>query len=480
MVVDVKYIMKHRVLWLILSVVLSSRLVAQPEPIWENSFVFGVWNQVSGLAAAPNGDLIAGITVGSAYMTDYSFWLIRVDSSGNLIWDSNYENPMLSNSGMEDMLLLEDGRILVCGWGVVSGTKRCCRLVMTDADGQLLWEVIHDDPVNTMYIEAAESTSDGGFIFTGGYGEQYLDEDILILKTDSLGSIEWMKTYPIRYRDTGETISEISDGGYIISATVGYSLNRPNLCVLRTDTQGSVLWYTIYNSTELFMYPQDVYETSSGNFQGAVRMFKQITGGYTVLYELSGDGYEEWMKELDNDNSETNDFIPGDNGAFLHTGFTDDHDSVFLMQTDSLGNIDWYTTCSSDPYSSTSYRLCTMPDGGFGVGAWKGEAAWLIRFSAYSGVSLPPMNGSDFTCTCHPNPFTESLTISFNPEPLSHVLMRVYDLSGRLVAMETVSPAQASNGLITWVPEESIPTGCYRISLEMDGQRAFSNCVYVK
>lgn len=75
------------------------------------------------------------------------------------------------------------------------------------------------------------------------------------------------------------------------------------------------------------------------------------------------------------------------------------------------------------------------------------------------------------------NPFSSSLSITYNlPEPVQ-VELSVYDLTGRLVENLENSLVPAGEHTSVWAPHPELPNGCYLIVLDVFGQRAVRKCV---
>ncbi len=101
-------------------------------------------------------------------------------------------------------------------------------IVKTDARANIQWQ-------NTIggsgydYLTSIDQTSDGGYIL-GGYSSSNIsadktensigNSDYWIVKTDSLGVIQWQNTIGGSELDVLSSIAQTSDGGYILG---GYS-----------------------------------------------------------------------------------------------------------------------------------------------------------------------------------------------------------------------------------------------------------------
>lgn len=93
-------------------------------------------------------------------------------------------------------------------------------LAKLDTAGRLLWQnTIGDSRDN--HILAISQTRDGGFIITGTTEASFRrdDQDIYLAKTNAAGNMQWQKNLGDTGDDTGTSVQQTSDGGYIITGT---------------------------------------------------------------------------------------------------------------------------------------------------------------------------------------------------------------------------------------------------------------------
>lgn len=185
---------------------------------------------------------------------------------------------------------------------------------------------------------SARQISDGGYIIVGatksfGAGEN----DILIIKTDSLGDTVWTKIYGGANNDCGHSIHENSDGGFIIAgATASSGAGGDDVFLIKTNAMGDTIWTKTYGGLD-----DDI--------------------GHSV--QLTSDhGY----------------IIAGGTSSF---GAGED---VWLLKTDSLGDTVWTRTYGGTN-SDCAYSVQQTLDGGFIIagttassGAGEGDF-WLIK-----------------------------------------------------------------------------------------------------
>jgi hypothetical protein len=90
------------------------------------------------------------------------------------------------------------------------------------------------------YAESVQQTADGGYVVTG-YTKSYGagDKDILFLKYNSAGDLEWAKTTGGTGEDYAKLLQQTTDGGYVIAGyTRSYSAGSSDIFLLKYDSLG--------------------------------------------------------------------------------------------------------------------------------------------------------------------------------------------------------------------------------------------------
>ena len=105
------------------------------------------------------------------------------------------------------------------------------------AQVEIAWEKKYSRAGNE-FVHSFDQTSDGGFIILG----QNFSNNIILIKTDSLGNEEWSKVYDNRSGARGNTVKETSDSGFVVFGTT----SEKTSWLIKTNNSGDTLWTKKY------------------------------------------------------------------------------------------------------------------------------------------------------------------------------------------------------------------------------------------
>lgn len=229
-------------------------------------------------------------------------------------------------------------------------------LVKLNSAGDLQWQkTIGGDDID--YAFTMMQTTDGGYLIGGTSasdisGSKTQDAwespfftttfDYWVIKTDSLGNIQWQSTLGGNSDDILTALHQTPDGGYILG---GYSYSalsgnktEPNIgltgtCdfwIIKINPDGGIVWQKTLGGAGSDRL-ESINITDDGGF---------IAGGYS------------------------NSNVSGDKSENCFGGYWGDY---WVMKLDSIGNIIWQNTIGGD---QNDYLKCVIPDtdGGFILG----------------------------------------------------------------------------------------------------------------
>ena len=191
------------------------------------------------------------------------------------------------------------------------------------------------------------AASDGGYAiasWTTSFGAG--SADFWLVKTDALGNMQWNQTYGGTGNDGAISLVATSDGGYAMAGST-YGAGSYDFWLVKTNANGNMQWNKTYGGT---------------GWDEAYSLVATSDGGYAIA--------GRWNVK---------DFFGAGNG------------DVWLVKTDSFGNMQWNQTYGGTGYD-WAYSLVATPDGGYAlagctdsVGAGSNDF-WLVKTDEFGVV----------------------------------------------------------------------------------------------
>jgi hypothetical protein len=184
----------------------------------------------------------------------FDFWIIKLNSSGNPVWNKSIGGSQEQIS--YSIKQTSDGGYIVAGKsnssasGNITGINNGLNdylVVKLDAVGNITWNNLLGGNADESAV-AVEQTADGGYIIVGTSASSasgnvspssYGLEDIWIVKLNASGSLVWNKLYGGDQTDIATSVNQTTDGGFIIS---GYTSSSANGAVIGTNHGGNDFW----------------------------------------------------------------------------------------------------------------------------------------------------------------------------------------------------------------------------------------------
>ena len=236
---------------------------------WSRDYQFEEKIEPSGSLTLLDSDsfLVAGSLINTP--GKYRFFM-KGDPSGNIVSTKGYENGTGDNLVFLYQTPVDTsyrngfytGGIYTNG----AGTLRRSYLGETDAEGNYLWSKTYTNPTHDpLNIEKIRATRDSGLIACGVVSETLPVPDFFLMKTDSLGEIQWSRKYGDLFGEGASTVTQTPDDGYLVGGSGGAVVADGIL--IKTDTIGQVEWASNidFGLTDGGVAIHDIMIASDGN-----------------------------------------------------------------------------------------------------------------------------------------------------------------------------------------------------------------------
>ncbi|GAB3202368.1 hypothetical protein ABID22_002661 [Pontibacter aydingkolensis] len=343
----------------------------------------------------------------------YDYWIIKVDTNGNKIWDKTY-----GGNGYDyypTLAISPDGAILLGGFtdSGIGGDKTDALkggedywVLKLSPDGTKMWDKSYGGP-NQDWLKSIVVTADGGYLLGGwsssasmgdNSGSGYGYSDYWIVKITADGTKVWDKTYGGTGSDMLKSMIATAEGGYLLggesdSEASGNKVDGVksgwDYWVVKINDNGTKIWDkslggSAYDSFRTLTLAIDngyllAGSSSAGSGSGAGSNKSEVSKGATDYWvvKLDVDGKKEWDRTFGGRDGEdlqavikTKDggyLLGGSSGSYASHDVTENSRGItdyWVVKLDSNGNKIWDKRFGGDGYDDL-YSLAETPDGGY-------------------------------------------------------------------------------------------------------------------
>jgi hypothetical protein len=325
--------------------------------------------------SSDGGYIIAGIT-DSFSAGNHDVYLIKTDAGGHMTWQKTF-GGVSTDSGFSMQQTTDEGYIIAGYTKSYGAGGNDVYLIKTDVNGNLTWEKTFGGAGNDLGY-SVEQTADGGYIITGLTGSLGAGgNDVYLIKTDAGGNLTWEKTFGGASGDLGYQVQQTTDSGYIISGrTDSFGSGGSDVYLIKTDAGGNLTWEkTFGGSSDDTGY--SVQQTTDGGYIISGRTDLYGTGHCEVfLIKTDADGNMIWENTFAIAYYEKGISVQQtEDGGFVIAGQTDLTPSIYpdlyIIKTDADGNLMWEKTYD-----------------GFGPGDQEYERGYSVQQTADNGYII--------------------------------------------------------------------------------------------
>ncbi len=457
---------------------------------------------VAGYSTSDNGD------VGSNRGLN-DVWIVKTSALGEIEWKKTY-----GGSGDDRAFWIqqtsEGGYIVGCQSssrdGDVTGNHGNYDywMLKLNSKGDIEWQKCFGGSDDDEMISIRQ-TKDGGYICVGYARSSDGDAignhgnlDVLIIKVNSTGNIEWKKCYGGSDAESGLDIQQTSEGGYVFVSYSRSSDGDSNVnygdwdyWIVKLTNTGSITWQKKYGGSAVDA-PYAVQQTKDGGYVVVGQSFSNngdVTGNHggndVWVVKLTSTGSLQWQKTLGGSGEEYPLAISqaADEGYVISSYSTSNNGDVsgnhggldfWLVRINKTGSaVDWQKSFggSGEDYPSS---MQITKDNGFIISgrstSKNGDVSknygstdlWLVKVAPKTLLTTDSPTAINFKIS--PNPANDKLIVEFpdiNADKLS-----ITDVAGRIIFSQTLTKGITK----AEIPIGSLGNGIWFVSLQESGE----------
>ena len=401
---------------------------------------------------------------------NYDYWIVKTDSLGNVLWENTIGGTNQDN--LYSIIQTSDEGYLLGGWSLsnISGDKTENSngaidywLVKTDSIGNIEWQNTIGGG-NNDYLVSIILTNDEGYLL-GGYSESNIsgdktencigNYDYWIVKIDSVGIIQWQNTIGGNGEEQLQSILQTSDNGFLLGGSSDSNVSGDktenafglfDYWIVKTDSVGDVEWQNTIGGNQLD-FLNSIFQSNTSGY---------ILGGFSES-GISGDKTENSIGGRDS----------------------------WVVKIDTLGLVQWENTIGGTQ-NDGCYSIASSSDGfvlgGFSSSNISGDIVensnglrdfWIVKI-AENPTSLTELLNEKEVLYLYPNPASSSLTIETRTLMASGSKLTVTDVADRTLLSKTI------DGNVTkhQIDISSFSSGIYFV--QIDGGKGIERGRFVK
>ncbi len=452
----------------------------------------------AGYTASDDGDV-------ELFYGYFDFWVIKFDSLGAVLWKKNYGGSSVDAANAIQQTA--DGGYVLAGFTQsndidVDGNHgdKDAWVLKLDSIGNVQWQKCLG---GSFWEEASDIqlSTDGGYILVGRASS--IDGDVIgnqgsfdywVVKLNSFAEIEWQKSLGGSDFDQGYTISQTSDGGYVLGGesqstdgNITGNHNSLDAWVVKLNFEGKIEWQRSLGGSGIDR-ANDIHQTREGGyivFGQTSSNEGDVTGNHSDGYDLwivklNNVGEIEWQKALGGSNEDYGQSIEQtSDGGFIALGFvnsnngdvTGNHGStdIWVVKLTEDGELQWQKAFGGT-LAERGFSIRQTTDNGFIVAgdAWSnnGDVSgvlgkndfWIIKLSPESSPTSSPQTQ---TLQIYPNPATTTISLSvqnsLEAEETHTLSIQITDHLGQVLSHQTISVDQS-------IDVSALPNSLYLLS----------------
>ncbi len=305
---------------------------------------------------------LAGSFYTGARENDDNYLIVKINSSGNMVWNKAYGGDSLysSNDDATDIAVDKNGNVYVSGtFSSTSIFKKEFGTLKFNKDGELLWERRFSGP--NKHHEGGDVKlrldNTGNVLVGGTLVWDSLNTEIVCVKYNPDGDELWASHFDGGYRQDifERMVTDDSGNVYVTGYGQGGIANYDILTMKFSGTDGHIEWVQRYNNyANLNDFPNDIGLDSHGNILvTGVQEIRQLNNPVektAIILKYSSSGNELWRYQYPEDSTSFRNsrgyklFVDElDNIVVGVASYHTNDNSINLLKLDANGTKEWFS-----------------------------------------------------------------------------------------------------------------------------------------
>jgi hypothetical protein len=408
---------------------------------------------------------------------NYPRTIFLYSTDGTKIWESSvYPDNAVSRAVVET----PDGGFVATGYGVpeAGSTHYSLSLYKVSAEGDAIWSKLYMLPDGVRgYGNNLTLLPDGGMAVCGRKDPPEGMDQAWILRTDSQGDTLWTREWGWVYNDAAMSILYIEDGlTVLMQGNTPSTPGGPHL--VRYDMDGNLLWEMQLDFPGgVTCFAQQMCRASDGgllvldNYHPEIAHY-DLQGNFDWYFAPPGVG-EPWGWSVS---------TTMDGGILFGGECADNPERKGICGMISRHNADGMELWRDYVYNSGCdiiYSAIQLSQGGYIAAGQANGQGYLIKYAPEMGIEeTTPSAGIEMSV--FPNPCSSELSVIFGLPEAGSASVHIYDLPGRLVSVVADGEFPSGSNTITWTVPEGLSSGCYLVRMDTSYGHITENCVLIR
>jgi hypothetical protein len=234
--------------------------------------------------------------------------LMHFNSIWDTLWTKEFNMNMDDNpdtaTRINQITICNNSDLVLVGDVYKSETGSNILLIRTDSSGSIIWYKTYSY-LKTMFTDGYSviQTADHGFAIGGFWwisGSPTATGDPIIIKTDSSGNQTWIRNIGESFEDNSACLSNSKDDNIIVGTNIadfeggGTPYSRIN--IVKMDNDGEILWNKKYGATEFINYLSNIRCQDDGSILCTGSVWSDIPGGLGWILKVDSNGDSLWYR----------------------------------------------------------------------------------------------------------------------------------------------------------------------------------------